>query len=203
MLLLDYGHGGILNGKYQTSGKQYHFTSGLSVYEGVINRQVAIELARLAMQDGHEVIDVLTGKQFNINQVENRDIPLATRVSNANKYKGVYISLHADAAGNTSTGSGHNATGGTIYTSIGDTGADKIADSIAKSMAQVVHVRRDLKDNDWDMEADFYVLKKTHMPAVLIEMGFFTNEEEARRLLDTVHQQALALAIYDALRACL
>lgn len=48
-------------------------------------------------------------------------------------------------------------------------------------------------------QAPFYVLSKTSMPSVLIEIGFLTNPREAKKLLLPNYQQDLAQKIYSAL----
>ena len=71
-----------------------------------------------------------------------------------------------------------------MFTSEGQTGADPIAESITEAfkrhVAPDVPVRRgDRADGDQDAEAQFYVLRKTVAPAVLGEVGFFTNINDA------------------------
>ncbi|MHA2085935.1 MAG: hypothetical protein ACXABD_19500, partial [Candidatus Thorarchaeota archaeon] len=62
-LLIDYGHGGLIDGVYQTpGGKQYTFTDvdpNLVLYEGVSNRKTAAALMRLAREAGVPVFDVV------------------------------------------------------------------------------------------------------------------------------------------------
>ncbi|WII72330.1 N-acetylmuramoyl-L-alanine amidase [Bdellovibrio sp. 22V] len=48
-------------------------------------------------------------------------------------------------------------------------------------------------------QAPFYVISKTTMPSVLIEIGFLTNPKEAKRLLTSDYQNDLAQKIYSAL----
>ncbi|WP_415062966.1 N-acetylmuramoyl-L-alanine amidase family protein [Bdellovibrio sp.] len=48
-------------------------------------------------------------------------------------------------------------------------------------------------------QAPFYVISKTSMPSVLIEIGFLTNPREAKRLLNSEYQNDLAQKIYSAL----
>lgn len=48
-------------------------------------------------------------------------------------------------------------------------------------------------------QAPFYVISKTSMPSVLIEIGFLTNPKEAKRLLTPEYQNDLAKKIYTAL----
>jgi N-acetylmuramoyl-L-alanine amidase len=43
--------------------------------------------------------------------------------------------------------------------------------------------------------ANFYVLRNSDIPAVLVEVGFLTNREEAARLADSAYQQEIAAGI--------
>ncbi|HMM21868.1 MAG TPA: N-acetylmuramoyl-L-alanine amidase [Selenomonadales bacterium] len=43
--------------------------------------------------------------------------------------------------------------------------------------------------------ANFYVLRNSEIPAVLVETGFLTNQEEARKLADCAYQEAIAEGI--------
>ena len=54
---------------------------------------------------------------------------------------------------------------------------------------------RGLRKNDW------YVVRNARMPAVLTEVGFLTNPEEASRLADDEYLQKIAEGIYDGVRA--
>ena len=45
--------------------------------------------------------------------------------------------------------------------------------------------------------ANFYVLRKTHMPAVLSENGFMTNFDDAINLMDPNVRQSIANAHYN------
>ena len=46
---------------------------------------------------------------------------------------------------------------------------------------------------------DFYVLRESSMPAVLVETGFMTNPEELNRLLNPSYQDRVAGAIADGI----
>ena len=48
---------------------------------------------------------------------------------------------------------------------------------------------------------EFWVLNATWMPSVLVEVGFISNSDEARRMADDGFQRTLASAIADALEA--
>jgi len=49
-------------------------------------------------------------------------------------------------------------------------------------------------------QAGFLILWKTSMPSVLVELGFLSNEEEAKFLIDDKNQNYLASAIFRAFR---
>jgi N-acetylmuramoyl-L-alanine amidase len=48
-------------------------------------------------------------------------------------------------------------------------------------------------------QAPFYVISKTSMPSVLIEIGFLSNPKESKKLLTADYQGKVADKIYDAL----
>lgn len=50
-------------------------------------------------------------------------------------------------------------------------------------------------------QAPFYVVSKTSMPSVLIEIGFLTNPRESKKLMSLEYQNGLAQKIYSALVA--
>ena len=51
--------------------------------------------------------------------------------------------------------------------------------------------RRQMKAND-----SYYLLKKTHIPIVIVECGFLSNREEAAKLNSADYQKRLAWAIH-------
>lgn len=198
-LLLDYGHGGMIDGVYQTpGGKQYHHTDvtpTLSLYEGVSNRMTAIELARLALAAGVRVWDCVADRWLESPlgcwrcDLEQRDVSLSARVASANKHSGgLLISCHSNAIGNSIRGPSLSADGVDIYTSRGNTRADAVADTLFRSFGDNLAGLRlragEFSDGDSDHEADFYLLRRSTMPAVLGEVGFFTNLGDAEYLAD-------------------
>jgi N-acetylmuramoyl-L-alanine amidase len=48
-------------------------------------------------------------------------------------------------------------------------------------------------------QAPFYVVSKTSMPSVLIEVGFLTHPEESKKLASPAYQQEIAQKIYKAI----
>jgi N-acetylmuramoyl-L-alanine amidase len=50
-------------------------------------------------------------------------------------------------------------------------------------------------------QAGFYVLKGAYMPAVLLELGFITNKEEEKLLINSSFQERLCAAIYEGVKS--
>lgn len=52
-------------------------------------------------------------------------------------------------------------------------------------------------------ERDIYVLNASRMPSVLVEVGFLTNEEDARNLVSPQYRQRVAQVLATAIELCL
>lgn len=95
----------------------------------------------------------------------------------------IYVSIHVNAAGNGNAWM--NATGWEIYTTKGNTKADKLATYIFKAAEKNLKgkkLRTDYTDGDPDKEAEFYVLTHTKCPAVLTENFFQDNKDDVKFL---------------------
>lgn len=191
---LDAGHGGITReGKYTTAPAKMHtFPDGKIVYEGLVNRDIT-ELLYKKLERAE--ID------FGLVYDEVEDTPLSQRVTTADNMfrkdkRTVYLSIHSNAGG----GSGFE-----IFTSPGQTKSDKIANifcEIYQKHFPGFPFRADKADGDADKEADFYVLRKTDCPAVLVENLFFDNRKDADYLTSKEGKEAIAECLYQCILAC-
>jgi N-acetylmuramoyl-L-alanine amidase len=190
-IVLDFGHGGIdKDGNYTTApAKMFKFPNDEVAYEGVINRQIG-GLVYTHLRNHRELNTICTVKED-----DPRDISLGYRVRVANALPAketLFISIHCNAGG---------GTGFEIFTSKGTTKSDALAEAIANSVEDLyeevgLRLRYDFSDGDKDKEADFYVLRKTNGPAVLLECGFFDHPKDFALLKSTEFQCKLALRIY-------
>lgn len=171
-ILIDNGHGGLINGVYQTAGKRSPvWDDGAQLFEGEFNRAIV-----------NQIIQELTKLKINYVNIapEYWDVRLETRVNRANKYsptESFYLSVHSNAGG---------GRGSEIFTSPGDTKSDQIATIFGNEFIEKFPertLRTDFSDGDLDKERRFYVLTRTRMPAILTENFFMDNEEECRTLL--------------------
>ncbi|MXN92325.1 N-acetylmuramoyl-L-alanine amidase [Flavobacterium sp. Sd200] len=174
IVLLDNGHGGLINGTYQTPGKRSPiWQDGTQLFEGEFNRAIV-----------NGIIEQLTALKIPYVNIapEYTDVTLEERVKRANAYANmpsVYISIHSNAGG---------GKGSEIFTTKGQTKSDLVATIFARVYKEVFPdrvFRADNSDGDPDKESNFYVLKNTSMPAVLTENFFMDNEEECKNLLMT------------------
>jgi N-acetylmuramoyl-L-alanine amidase len=122
---------------------------------------------------------------------EGKSLP--DRVKCANDYGAdLFISLHCNAFHSA------EASGFEVWTSRGTTKSDAVATAIYEKVGEEFprwKMRADYTDNDPDKEAGFYVLRKTAMPAVLIELGFITNELDLFLLTNRPTARALTAAV--------
>ena len=191
--LLDAGHGGMIDGEYQTAGNRSREFEFGQYLEGVGNRLIVQNMMSQCKALGIDAIDIVDSDE---------DISLKERVKRANnlhsqKKNCIYVSIHSDAFSNP------QANGYSIYTSVGNTGSDAVASSFLDTMKEYFPdhtLRHDNSDGDADKEAHFYVLKYTSCPAILIENFFYTNPKECKLLLDKAFQDKIASCHMDSIK---
>ena len=177
--LFDNGHGGIIDGVYQTAGKRSPvWPDGTQLFEGEFNRAIVDRLITLCESNNIECVNLVDTQE---------DVGLSERTSKANSIakssdkKCIYVSVHSNGYSNES------ANGWSVYTSEGETKSDGIATILFdKSMREFKgeYMRKDTySDGDVDKEANFYVLIHTSMPAILSENFFMTNSDNCHKYL--------------------
>ena len=109
----------------------------------------------------------------------------------------IYVSVHANGF------SQESAHGWGVYTSPGETKSDKIASVLyvrAEEEFPNHKMRKDTTDGDADKEANFWVLRKVVMPAILSENFFMTNREESKLLLSEEGRDRIAKIHFDMIQ---
>lgn len=179
LILLDAGHGGMINSKYVTPGKRSPiWDDDTQYFEGVGNRLIREEIMKLLDAECINYITVNPGEA---------DMSLGERVKIVNAHcrkRGtsncLLISIHSDAWKKP------EAHGWSCYTTKGQTASDLFAEILYEETQKVFPnetFRSDTRDGDPDKEADFYIISKTLCPAVLSENFFMTNPEECKNIL--------------------
>lgn len=185
LILIDPGHGIDTPGKRSPDGK---------FLEYLWNRQIADLLLDRFMIMGIDASLVVT---------ETNDISLSTRVQRVNKMCSkigasnvILLSIHSNAAGDGSKWM--SAQGWSCYTSKGETKSDLIAECLYDAFEAEFadrKIRKDMSDEDRDLEENFYVLHKSKCPAVLLENFFYDNRDECAWLLKDETKERIADAI--------
>ena len=179
--ILDPGHG------IETKGKRSPFIPpGIREYE--FNRDMARRISDL--YDGETMSTVEDEHSVKLRE----RVLFANRISGLNPGEVFFVSLHANAAGRSSR-EWNDAHGSTVFIS-------KNASQASQKFAEIVapRIALPLRTKDRGVRRrDFYVIRKTRCPAVLIEYGFMTNEIEAVSLASDGHRELLARATVGAM----
>ena len=181
-IVVDPGHGGPDTGAIAESG----------TYEKTNNLAIGLDLAALLRSAGAKVIltrstDIspATGTYSELSDLQAR-----TEIAN-DANADLFICLHNDAFSNSA------AAGTTSYYSSDSpvsTQSQALATSIQSELVKAVSLpSRGVKD------ANFYVIKYTTMPSVLVEVGFITNPGEAELLESPEFQEKAAVGVYNGI----
>lgn len=175
-IMVDPGHGGGDSGAVGPAGSK----------ESLINLNVGLKLRDKLESLGAEVRMTRDTDRKVSHPDASQSEELRARVALANAWPAeVYVSVHANSNAN-------SAAHGT------ETYHSRNASAKSKEMAANVHAEmvkatgfRDRKVK----QADFYVIKNTNMPAILVETGFVSNPVEEAHLVNPEMQDKMAQAI--------
>lgn len=150
------------------------------VYEKHINLDVARRLEVVLREAGYRTVLVRSKDKF---------IPLEERSRIANRYRNaVFISIHFNSSWKTS------ALG--IETYYRSSNGQKFASLVQRELIRNIGaVDRGVKT------ANFSVLRRTRIPAILVEGGFVSNNTERSAMLDPRYRQTVAESIGRAIQA--
>lgn len=204
LIVLDAGH------NYGGDDGAYATHSGVKYCERDLNMSVATKLKRELELYGFDV--VMTRKPEDIETIEMKE-SLKKRVNIANELNAdLFISIHQNSIDSSSisgvevyystatplTG-GRLLSNGVEYNEVAPrdyTSNEKISISRALSKNIVNSIESNMnRKNRGYKDNDFYVIKNTIMPSILIECGFISNASEAKKLADESLQQTMSSLI--------
>jgi N-acetylmuramoyl-L-alanine amidase len=188
-IILDAGHGGMIDGKYQTNGKRSpEWSDGTQLFEGVNNREVI----KLVTKE----LDTL-GIKYVLTADTEKDVPLQTRCDIANEVEGdsVFISMHSNAGGGKGFESFSYARKG-LSGKYNDIFYEEFPKVFPKERVRFnVNVKTPTAKT-----ANFKVLRDTNMPAVLLEFFFMDTENDCRILMSPEGRQKIAEVIVNGIK---
>lgn len=166
VITIDPGHGGRDPGAVGIG----------NLHEADVVLDISLQVADLLEAQGVQVI---------LTRQDDREVDLEPRVQVANRARSnLFVSIHANAI--SMDRPDVNGLETYYYSDAG------------QRFAQVVHdtiLERTESGNRGVKFARFYVLRNTSMPAILIEVGFVTGEQDAPRLADPEFRTRMAEAI--------
>ena len=150
---------------------------------------IGIELAALLSENGN--FDVRLSRPTPQSQIGTSNTSsLRARVDDANLWGADYfLSLHTNA----SELSGASGCEAFAYSKPSD------AFSLGETILRYLSEATGLRDRGMFTRPGLYVLRKTNMPAVLLELGFITNYNDAMLMLN--NPSLFALGIYNGILA--
>ena len=177
IVVIDPGHGGRDPG---------------AVHHGIRESELVLTIAHMVMEFINE------NPNIRGYMTRHTDVAVANtwRAAFANQFADLYVAIHANAVNNRPNVSGietwylrHSREDNLGFTS------RQFARIMQRRLINATNaVDRGIKRN-----STWIVLRDTQMPAVLLELGFLTNREEAARLASSSHQRRVARAIYEGI----
>jgi N-acetylmuramoyl-L-alanine amidase len=216
-IILDPGHGG-----KDTGAVGNHVLDGKPVR--VVEKDITLKVAR----DIHSrLTSVFPDKQILLTRsgdtyptLEDR-VTIANSVSLKDNEAILFISLHANASLN------KNARGYEVWYLTPEYRRTVIDREKYEDSAEIISIRNAMLEEEFTTESimmaqfildrfkeqvgsllpsrgikaeEWFVVRNARMPSVLVELGFVTNEEDARLMIDNGYLQKFSGAIYNGIR---
>ena len=167
----------------------YHNTGaeGNGLLEQDLTFSIGHLLADLLQADGRFEVCLSRENEDTVLGSDNRS-SLAARVDGAESFEADYfISLHINSYTN------EDVRGIEVFASDGDDTSYHFGNSLLQGMEEAT----DLKNRGMKLSSELYVLENTTMPAVLLEMGFISNADDAELLSE--QPELFAQGIYNGI----
>ena len=185
VVIIDAGHGDI------DSGAKVKL-NGVDVYESNINLEIAQKLRNLLIKD----YDVY------LTRTRDQNIPLEYRSKYANDFKdrgAILISLHVNSFGEGDEDKYAEPCDktGMIVFFYGQNDMAVESERLAEKLQIVLY---NAFGQSSIIDENFFMVRESKIPAVLIELGFICNEDELNRLMDDSSQELIANTIYNGVK---
>lgn len=186
VIVIDAGHGGEDGG-----------ASANGLLEKDINLSIALKLRDMLTISGYQVVmtrdsDVSVYDSTADTTREKKVSDLKNRVEMINSGKNnILVSIHQNKFEQS------QYFGTQMFYSKNNPKSAVLAEELRKSVTGFLQPdnKRELKQAD----GSIYILDKAQVPAVIVECGFLSNEDEAKKLADSDYQQKMAFSIYSGI----
>lgn len=180
VIVIDPGHGGHDPGKVGSQG----------VHEDEINLKIAMKLKSYLEQSGATVImtrmddSYLEGPRGDTHK--RKDMSHRKQVMEISE-SDIVVSIHQNAF------TQQQVKGAQVFYYKDSDKAKLLAHSVQNAIKEFADSenKREIKSSK-----DYYILKVSSMPGIIVECGFLTNPEEEKLLISDTYQDRMAWAIY-------
>ena len=172
IVVIDAGHGGHDPGKVGVN----------DALEKDINLQIAQKVKTYLEKNGIQVIMTREDDVMEDTKLED----MKKRVALINEIKpAITVSIHQNSYSDASV------KGAQVFYYAGSEVSKEVASLMQEELRKVdTENTRQIKSN-----SDFYMLKKTEVPTIIVECGFLSNPGEAEKLTSEEYQEEMAQAI--------
>lgn len=175
IIVIDPGHGGFDPGKVGTNGEN----------EKNINLKISEKLQAYLEQSGSYVI-VTRSEDEALADRKNQDLKERKNITNTSGCD-VMVSIHQNSF----------PKGGAKGAQVFYYNSSKEGKLLAKCIQNKIKEFADTSNNrDVKANTDYYVLRTTEIPSVIVECGFLSNIDEEAKLNTEEYQEKIAWAIY-------
>jgi N-acetylmuramoyl-L-alanine amidase len=179
-IAVDPGHGGIDNGAVGTD---------TGVFEAALNLEISQLIAKQFMLSGADVL--MTRKSAEVdytgdgNTQKRKDMNSRSKVVQAQNPQ-VLVSIHMNKYPD------RKVSGAQVFFEKGSVEGEKLATYIQESLNSGM----DAAKKRTAKPGDYFMLKVTSSPSVIVECGFLSNHDDEKKLLDPDYRAKLADCIY-------
>ena len=185
-IVVDAGHGGIDGGA--SVGEVVEADITLAISDKLVRQltRLGADVVATRTTDGDVITEHAPNEQFaSIRERKKHDIFLRQAIIDKEN-PDLFITVHANAIGNSKWRGAqvfYHKTGAAESSALADSVQDAIRDEVENTDREALGIEK------------IYLLKKTQVPAILVETGFISNEEERTLLIDEKYQEQMARAI--------
>jgi N-acetylmuramoyl-L-alanine amidase len=187
VVMLDAGHGDIDPGTLATY-------SGTTYLEKNINLSVCLFLRDELISRGYTVELIREDDTSLLHGRDNIAEAVARRSMGKDVGADLYLSLHCNSFAGSARAYGPIV----FYRGVGDYSPTEMANEIKETVTDTMKAFPDTRACRVTRDDDYAVLKVDTMPSFIIEMGFMTDDNDLRLLIDEEWQKAMAMALADS-----
>jgi len=174
IIVVDAGHGGFDPGMVSNKVEEKH-----------INLSIAKKL-QVFLEQGGATVFLTRVEDAALSSGKSGDMNARRLIANTS-HADIFVSIHQNSYASA------NVKGAQVFFFNESDNSEKLAICIQTKIKEFADASNKFKAK---ANKNYYVLKQTEMPAVLVECGFLTNYNDRQKLTSDEYQEKMAWAIY-------